>query len=56
LINKIDKYTIKNGPYGYYIIYNKKFYNIPKEYDIDKLTKEICDIIIKIPKKKYVKK
>ena len=56
LINKIDKYTIKNGPYGHYIEYDKKFYNIPKEYDIDKLTKELCDIIIKIPKKAYKKK
>ena len=49
------KYTIKNGPYGYYILYNKKFYNIPKEYDIDKIDKEQCEIIIKIPKKKYKK-
>jgi len=49
------KYTIKNGPYGYYIIYNKKFYNIPKEYDIDNLDKEQCEIIIKLPKKMYKK-
>lgn len=53
---KIDKYTIKEGPYGFYILYNKKFYNIPKSYDIDKLTKENCVEIIKIPKyKKLIK-
>ena len=52
---KIDKYVIKNGPYGHYILFNKKFYNIPKEYDVTKLTKELCDIIIKLPKKIYKK-
>lgn len=56
LISKIDKYTIKNGPYGYYIELDKKFYSIPKEYDVNSLTKEMCAIIIKIPKKKYSKK
>ena len=56
LIKVIDNYTIKNGPYGYYIHYNKKFFNIPKEYIIEKLTKEECDAIIKIPKKAYKKK
>lgn len=55
LIKVIDNYSIKNGPYGHYIQYNKKFFNIPKEYDIDKLTKEECDAIIKIPKKTYKK-
>jgi DNA topoisomerase-1 len=50
------KYLIKNGPYGYYILFNKKFYNIPKEYDIENLDKEQCEIIIKIPKKKFNKK
>ena len=50
---KIDKYVIKNGPYGYYIHLDKKFFNIPKDYDIDKLTKEDCEKIIKIPKKVY---
>ena len=53
---KIDKYTIKNGPYGYYILFNKKFYSIPKEYDVNTLTKELCDTIIKIPKKVFKKK
>ena len=56
LIKVIDNYSIKNGPYGYYIHYNKKFFNIPKEYDIEKLTKKECDTIIKIPKKAYKKK
>jgi DNA topoisomerase-1 len=52
-VKKIDNYIIKNGQYGPYIEFNKKFYNIPKEYDSEKLTKEICDIIVKIPKKIY---
>ena len=52
---KIDKFVIKDGPYGMYILYNKKFFSIPKEYDIEKLTKEDCENIIKIPKKKFVK-
>jgi DNA topoisomerase-1 len=55
-IKKIDKYIIKNGPYGYYIEHNKKFFSIPKEYDVEKLTKSDCDVIIKIPKKTYKKK
>ena len=55
-IKKIDKYTIKNGPYGYYIHYEKNFYNIPKEYDLDKITKEECEKIISTPKKKYIPK
>ena len=53
---KIDKYVIKNGPYGYYILYNKKFFSIPKTYDIDVLSKADCDVIIKLPKKVYIKK
>ena len=52
---KIDKFIIKDGPYGMYILYNKKFFSIPKEYNIEKLTKEDCENIIKIPKKKFVK-
>ena len=53
---KIGNYLIKNGQYGFYIIHDKKFYGIPKDYDIDTLTKEMCDIIIKLPKKVYKKK
>jgi DNA topoisomerase-1 len=53
---KIDNYTIKVGQYGPYILYNNKFYSIPKEYDLEKLTKKECDDIIKIPKKKFEKK
>lgn len=51
-----NKYQIKNGNYGYYILFRKKFYNIPKDYDISKLTKEDCDKIVKIPKKETYKK
>jgi DNA topoisomerase-1 len=56
LLKNIGDYTIKNGQYGPYILYNKKFFSIPKEYDIAQLTKENCDEIIKLPKKKYNKK
>jgi DNA topoisomerase-1 len=56
LIKKIDKYDIKNGPYGHYILYNKKFFSIPKTYDIDVLSKADCDVIIKLPKKIYKQK
>jgi DNA topoisomerase-1 len=55
LLKKIDNYIIKNGQYGPYIHHNNKFYNIPKDYDLDKLTKEDCNKIIKIPKKVYKK-
>jgi DNA topoisomerase-1 len=55
LIKKIDKYEIKNGPYGYYILYNKKFFSIPKTYDIEVLSKADCDVIVKLPKKIYKK-
>jgi len=53
---KIGKYIIKEGPHGPYILYNKKFYSIPKEYIIENLTSENCDTIIKLPKKKFIKK
>jgi topoisomerase IA-like protein len=56
IIKKIDDYIIKDGPYGLYIHYDKKFFNIPKEYHLDKITKKECDEIIKIPKKKFVKR
>jgi len=55
---KIDKYNIKNGPYGYYIDYNKKFYKIPNQYleNIKEIKKEDCEKIIATPKKSYKKK
>lgn len=56
ITRNIDKYAIKSGPYGPYIEFNKKFFKIPKNYDIDKLTKEECDAIIKLPKTTYKKK
>jgi DNA topoisomerase-1 len=54
-IRKIDDYIIKEGQYGPYIQYDKKFYSIPKEYDLEKITKKECSEIIKIPKKIYKK-
>jgi len=58
---KIDKYEIKSGPYGPYILYDKKFYKIDeKKYKPEELTKEQCKTIISdaksAPKKKFVKK
>jgi DNA topoisomerase-1 len=55
---KVDKYNIKNGPYGYYIDYNKKFYKIPNQYleNIKDIKKEDCEKIIATPKKTYKKK
>ena len=52
-VKKINKYVIKTGKYGPYILYNSKFYSIPKQYDLDKLTEDECKFIISIPKKKY---
>jgi DNA topoisomerase I len=56
-------YDIKNGPYGYYISYNKtkkkkEFVSIPKSYNIKKLTEEDIENIIKenTKKKKNFKK
>ena len=47
LIKKIDDYIIKNGKYGPYIFYKKKFYPIPKNYnpvDLNEITiKEIIN-------------
>jgi len=58
---KIDKYEIKSGPYGPYILYDKKFYKIDeKKYKPEELSKEQCKTIISdaksAPKKKFVKK
>ena len=50
----IDNYTIKSGKYGPYIDFEKKFYKIPKNVDLDKITKEICVEIIN--KKLNIKK
>lgn len=56
VIKKIGKYNIKNGQYGMYIEYNKKFFSIPKNYVLETLTKEHCEYIIALPKKIYKKK
>ena len=57
---KIDKYEIKNGPYGPYILFDKKFFKITDKYKPEDLTKEDCKKIISdtksAPKKKFVKK
>ena len=56
LIKSIGEYLIKNGQYGPYIEFKKKFFKIPKNYDTENLTKEDCDAIIKLPKTTYKKK
>ena len=54
LLRQVSK-TIKimNGPYGPFVMYNKKFASIPKDKDINKLTVEECKELI-ANKKKYV--
>jgi DNA topoisomerase-1 len=49
VIKKIDKYEIRTGKYGPYILYNKKFYSI-KDKEPNDITKEECDKIVKIKK------
>lgn len=49
VIKKIDKYEIRTGKYGPYILYNKKFYSI-KDKEPNDITKEDCDKIVKIKK------
>jgi DNA topoisomerase-1 len=49
MIKKFDKYEIRTGKYGPYILYNKKFYSI-KDKDPNDITKEDCDKIVKIKK------
>lgn len=60
LIKTIGKYSIRNGPYGPYILYDKKFYSIPDTTVPEDLTEEMCKVIIKLakekPKKPYKKK
>ena len=63
LIKEIGKYVIRNGPYGPYIIFNKKFYKIPKNSVPVDLTEDDCKKIIDEEKtkpkkvyKKYAKK
>tara|TARA_Y100001958_G_C21242125_1_gene570275 strand:+ start:1377 stop:3629 length:2253 start_codon:yes stop_codon:yes gene_type:complete len=54
LLRQVSK-TIKimNGPYGPYIMYNKKFASVPKDKDINELTVDECKELIN-NKKKYV--
>jgi len=47
VIKKIDKYEIRTGKYGPYILYNKKLYSI-KDKEPNDITKEDCDKIVKI--------
>lgn len=49
VIKKIDKYEIRTGKYGPYILFNKNFYSI-KDKDPNNITKEECDKIVKIKK------
>ena len=45
-LHEFDDYIVKEGPYGPYILYKKKFYKIPKTMDIEKMTKENCVSIV----------
>ena len=54
ILRQVSK-TIKimDGPYGPFVMYNKKFASIPKDKDINELTVEECKELIN-NKKKYV--
>jgi len=41
-IKSIGKYQIRNGKFGPYILYDKKFFSIGKEYNPTELTEEDC--------------
>ena len=59
-IHNFGDYIVKQGPYGPYILYKSKFYKIQKDVDLDTLTKDDCQRIVKDvgsqPKKNYKKK
>ena len=62
-IHDFDTYLVKEGQYGPYIIYNKKFFKIPRNTEIENMTKEQCKEIVDNNNKqdgnstkKYVKK
>ena len=59
-IHNFGDYIVKQGQYGPYILYKSKFYKIQKEVDLDTLTKDDCQRIVKDvgsqPKKTYKKK
>jgi DNA topoisomerase-1 len=54
-IKSIGKYQIRNGKFGPYILYDKKFFSIGKEYNPAELTEEDCKKIVSVKKKKFVK-
>jgi DNA topoisomerase-1 len=54
-IKSIGKYQIRNGKFGPYILYDKKFFSIGKDYNPAELTEEDCKKIVSVKKKKFVK-
>jgi len=60
IIKKIGNYSIGNGQYGHYILFESKFYSLQKDIDIEKLNEDMCNEIVlqgkKDIKKKYQKK
>ena len=59
-IHDFGDYIVKQGPYGPYILYKSKFYKIQKDVDLETLTKDDCQRIVKEigtqPKRIYKKK
>lgn len=51
ILRKIGNYSIGNGQYGYYILFESKFYSLQEGVDIQKLTEEQCKEIISEGKK-----
>lgn len=58
-LRKFGEYEVKEGPYGPYILYKSKFFKISKGFDLEKITKEDCERIVREtttqPKKFYKK-
>ena len=57
IIKEFKQFQIRNGPYGPYILKDRKFISIPKDKDPSKLTHKECLEIIKNhkPKPKFRK-
>ena len=51
-LHDFGEYIVKEGQYGPYIIYDKKFFKIPRSIEINKLTKKDCIEIVKNDKDK----
>jgi DNA topoisomerase-1 len=51
ILKKLGNYSIGNGQYGYYILFESKFYSLSQSVTIEKLTEENCKEIVAQGKK-----